>query len=190
MEKLIVVIEGPSGVGKDSVIQGLVEKHPGTYAKLASVATRKMREGETNGNPYWFVTKRQFNRSVGNGRIFEHTLHPDGTYRGMSRTLIKQILDKGLIPLKDVDMVGINALKQKFPNRVLTIFLTAPKEVVAERLLKRGGCEQDIALRLANYDEKMKLAPLFDFILVNQTLQKAVDELHDFVINYLKGQRQ
>jgi len=185
MKKLIIVIEGPGGVGKDSVMQGLIEKYPNTYKKLPSITTRKMREGESQGNPYFFVGDEEFKQLIAERKVFEYTTHHDGTFRGMSASLIEEIWDAGLLPLKDVDMVGVNALKRKYPGRTLTIFMKASRAEVEARLRKRGGCELDIQVRLNSFDAKMKIEPEFDYSIENKILHETIDKIHTIIQNYI-----
>jgi len=184
MEKLIVVIEGPSGVGKDSIIQGLINKY-GIYKKMPSVTTREMRPTESQGNPYFFVSVEQFKKKIKNGDVFEHTMR-HGTYRGMSHALIKEIFDAGLIPLKDADIVGIKALKRSYQGKVLTIFVKTTREQVKARLLNRGDGAQDIDVRLKDFDFMMQFESEFDFSVENIYLNETIDKVHEIIQNYLK----
>ena len=177
----IIVIEGPSGVGKDTIIRTLTEKYPDRFAKLVSVATREMRPNESQGNPYHFVNNEEFDQMIASGDIFEHTVR-HGEKRGMSEKYIKAILAENKIPLKDCDMVGVNALRSRFSD-VKTIFITADKKAVEERLHKRGDTLEDIEKRLADYDEYMKNAEHYDHVLENVDLQKTIDKILEIIYN-------
>lgn len=184
MEKVnqrIIVIEGPSGVGKDTIIKTLTEKYPDRFAKLVSVATRAMRPDESQGNPYHFVNHEEFDKMLASGDIFEHTVR-HGEKRGMSEKYIKAILAENKIPLKDCDIVGVNALKSRF-NDVKTIFITADKKSVEERLNKRGDTIPDIEQRLADYDEYIKNAKYYDHVVENIDLQKTIDKILEIIYN-------
>jgi len=183
--KLIVVIEGPSGVGKDSVKLGLIKKHPNTYKKAPSIATREMRPGESQGDPYFFVDVEKFKQMLADGIICEHTQR-HGSLRGISLALIDEILDAGLIPVKDADMVGVNALKQAYPNRVLTIFLKATREDVEARLRNRGDDESEVKKRLDDYDFMMQFEPEFDYSVENIVLNETIDKVHTIIQNHIR----
>ena len=180
-DKQIVVIEGPSGVGKDTVIKNLIQKYPDRFAKLISVATRAMRPNESEGNPYHFVNHAEFDQMVATGDIFEHTTR-HGEKRGMSEKYIQAILAQNKIPLKDCDVVGVRALKSRFKN-VTSIFLTADKAEVERRLHARGDAPADIAERLQDYDRCLQDAKYYDHVIVNDNLQETIDKILTIIDN-------
>jgi guanylate kinase len=185
MENLIVVIEGPSGVGKDSIIKGLISNHPKIYSKLPSVTNREMRPDESQGNPYFFVSEKDFVNMLNCGDIFEHTVR-HGTYRGMSYEYINNILKQNKIPLKDCDIVGVRALKKAYPNRVLTIWITADKEQVRSRMLNRGDLEADMKARLNDYDEKQKESIYYDYTVENNILEETIENVNKIIQSHYK----
>ena len=181
MKDKIVVIEGPSGVGKDSIISGLISKYPSEFEKIVSVTTREMRPYEAQGNPYIFVADKKFDKMVKEGDIFEYTMR-HGTKRGMSEKYINDILDKDKIPLKDCDIVGVEALRTKFKN-VLTFFITASKAEIEQRMRKRGDKEDDIKTRLDDYDRYMEEARHYDYIVENKDLDKVIAQIYKIIYN-------
>lgn len=181
METLIVVIEGPSGVGKDSIIKGLVNKYPNIYKKMPSMSSRAKRPSEIEGDPYHFVKKEIFEKMIFIGEIFEYTTHPDGTYRGMSLRIIEEILNKDLIPLKDADMVGVKALKEVYPDKVLTIFVKISQKEINRRLIKRGDDEKERRIRIEDYKNKMETEKYFDYSVKNKNLTKTIEKVHKII---------
>jgi guanylate kinase len=177
--KAIVVIEGPSGVGKDSIISGLIKKYPDKFERIISVSTRPMRDYERQGNPYIFVTEEEFNKMLCSGDIFEHTVR-HGTKRGMSEKHINAILEKGRIPLKDCDIYGVRALRTKF-NNVLTFFITADKDEIETRIRKRGDREEDIIVRLKDYDRYITESKHYDYVIENKDLDKTIDKIFNLI---------
>ena len=171
----IVVIEGPSGAGKDTIIKTLMQRYPGRFGKLVSVATRAMRPYESEGNPYHFVTNEEFDRMLSNGDIFEYTIR-HGEKRGMSERYILEMFNANKIPLKDCDVVGVRALKSRFQN-VVTIFITADKNEIERRLIGRGDKPEDIVRRLQDYDKCVLDAKYYDYVLVNDDLEKTIDKI-------------
>lgn len=185
IKKEIIVIEGPSGVGKDSVISMLIKKYPETYEKIISITTRPKRKGESEGAPYYFVNRDQFEEMLHKKEIFEFTLR-HGTYRGMSKSHIDNILNSNKIAIKDADLVGVRALKKLYPGKVLTFFLTSPKSVIEQRLLNRGDNKKDIIARLADYDNYVKNKSHFDYVLENNTtLDEITDKIHNIIIQHI-----
>ncbi len=171
----IVVIEGPSGAGKDTIIKTLMQRYPKRFGKLVSVATRAMRPHESEGNPYHFVSNEEFDRMVETGDIFEHTVR-HGEKRGMSERYILELFSANKIPLKDCDIVGVRALKSRFEN-VTTIFITADKKEIERRLIGRGDKPEDIVRRLQDYDKCILDAQYYDYVLVNEDLEKTIDKI-------------
>jgi guanylate kinase len=164
--KRIIVIEGPSGTGKDTIIKKLIEKFPDKYEKITSYTTREKRDGEIDGQVYNFIDRQTFKDKFENGEIFEFTKR-HGSYRGMSKSLINKIIDNGKIALKDVDNIGMRAIKSVYEGQVLTIFITAKKEIIRERLTGRGGAIEDIEQRLHDYDLIHNYVDEYDHIITN-----------------------
>ena len=184
MKKLVVVIDGPGGVGKDSILYGLVEKYPKVYERFITVTTRPMRENEFEGHPYSFVTEAEFKARRESGDIFEST-YRHGTYRGMSRKLIDKVLDCGKIAVGSSDINGMEPMKKIYGKNIVFVFIKAPREDVKARLLNRGDSAQEAQSRLKEFDDYMMREPFYDRSIENKNLNKAVDELHRIIVNYL-----
>jgi guanylate kinase len=163
---VIIVIEGPSGVGKDTIMREMIRRRPDRYKKIVSYSTRTPRDGEINGVEYIFVDKETFLKKVKTGEIFEHTMR-HGTYRGIGKDAVNDIIDKGYIALKDTDMLGVRALQRAYPGKVLTVFITARKDLVEKRMRERGCTPEDLVARLADYDECIVQASNFDYVFEN-----------------------
>jgi len=180
---IIIVVEGPSGVGKDAVIKELIKKYPNTFVKVPSTTTRAMRVGESQGSPYYFVNESTFKTMLDSGEIFEHTFR-HGQYRGMSKHLFDDVLSKKLFPVKDCDLIGVNALRNVYANKVFTIFLTCPKAEIERRLIGRGDKGEDLKTRLNNFDEYIKNAKYFDVVIENIDLDVAVDNVYNAIADF------
>lgn len=189
LKQIIVVLEGPSGVGKDSIMNGLIEKYPHIFSHVVSTTTREMRPYESQGNPYNFVSDMEFERLLKEGVIFEHT-ERHGTKRGMSRKAFDDILLDGKIPIKDCDKVGLKALKGVYGNRVFGVFIVAPKEEVKRRLIDRGDEGLDLETRLANYNEHLKQAKFYDVAVENIDLNKAIDDVFNAIMKQYEKLKQ
>ena len=110
-KKQIVIIEGPSGVGKDTIITELISRYPDRFGRPINATTRPMRENESQNNPYLFLTEDEFLKKRASGEIFEHTMR-HGTYRGMRKSSFDSILNSGKIALRDCDVNGLHAIKK------------------------------------------------------------------------------
>jgi len=180
---IVIVIEGPSGVGKDALVKKLIEKHPNMFEKVPSMTTREMRENESQGNPYYFVDEKTFLSYINNGQVFEHTTRHN-TYRGMSKHLFDEILARKNFPIKDCDVIGLNALKKIYGKNVVSVFITCPKNLIEERLIKRGETGESLKIRLNNYDEYINNKIYFDYNIENIDLNKAADELYKIILKF------
>ena len=163
-----------------------MKKHPNTFVKVPSMTTREMRENESQGNPYFFVDESTFKRMLSTGEVFEHTIR-HGQYRGMSTHLFDEVLEKGLFPVKDCDMVGLNALKQIYGSRVCSFFITCPKEEIEKRLIGRGTTGEDLITRLNNYDEYVNNYVYYDEVIENIDLEVATETLYQKIMNFYKN---
>ena len=180
MGKYIVIIEGPSGAGKDSVIRGLCSKYPGHYKKPPNVTTREMRQGEKQGDPYYFVTNDQFLKMRSQGEVFEDTMR-HGTYRGMSQTLINKVIAGGRIPVVNCDLLGVAALKKLGAYKLITIFITATKAEIEARLKDRGDSHYDRVKRLNDFENHMMFEKHFDYSVHNKDLDTTIEIVHKIV---------
>ena len=186
-KQLIIVIEGPSGVGKDAIMGGLVEKYPELFEKVPSMTTREMRDGESQGRPYYFVSVDEFKRQLNNGDIFESTVRHN-TYRGMSRVYFDRVLYKNKFPLKDCDKVGLYALRKEYGEKnVFGIFITCPKDVIEQRLIGRGETGESLKQRLSNYDEYINEYTHYNVSIENIDLDKAIDDVYNVVKQYYES---
>ena len=146
------------------------------------MTTRAMRPGESQGKPYFHISTEEFEQKIKTGEVFEFTITVrDGEYRGMSKQIIDEIIKTGKIQFKDCDEIGIRALRREYPNQVIAIYLHVPKEEVARRIRERGGSEEDMANRLADYDEYSKIRELCDYTIENCDLGNCVEAVHKLV---------
>ena len=182
MKKTLILFDGPQGVGKDAVIRELIKSNP-KLKSLPSYATRKMRTGEVNGDTHWFIDDATFLKKLETGDIFEHTIFHN-TYRGMSKAIIDEILNNGSIGIKSIDILGLRLLRKMYPNQVLSIFITADKNIIRNRLAVLGDPEIDA--RLSNYDERHKYINESDYIVENNgTLDEVVQKVQAILSGHI-----
>ncbi|MBQ7352257.1 MAG: hypothetical protein IJW59_05320 [Clostridia bacterium] len=182
-KKNIVIIEGPSGVGKDTIINRLIELYPDKFAHPINATTRPMRENESQGNPYLFISEEEFLKMRQSGEIFEHTIR-HGTYRGMRKASFDEIINSGKIALRDCDKYGLKALKEIYGDQVLGIFLTCEKEVIRERLINRNEPLSSMNARLKDYDNYIKDAMFFDYVIENIEIDNTVNQIMSLINKY------
>ncbi len=177
MKKSIVIIEGPSGVGKDTIINELIARYPDKFGKPINATTRPMRENESQNNPYLFLTEEEFFKKRQSGEIFEQTMR-HGTYRGMQKPSFDSIIDAGKVALRDCDVNGLRAIRQVYGDDIVTsVFLTAPKEEIVKRLKSRNEPEESMQKRLKDYDTYIENAKYFDNIIENIDMEETIDKI-------------
>ena len=175
-KKQIVIIEGPSGVGKDTIIAELISRYPDRFGKPINATTRPMRENESQNNPYLFLTEDEFLKKRASGEIFEHTMR-HGTYRGMRKSSFDSVLNSGKIALRDCDVNGLNAIKKIYGDKVTSIFLTAPKEEIKKRFESRNEPKESMEARLKDYDSYIENAKFFEHVIENMDIYQTVEQI-------------
>ena len=181
MEKLIVIIEGPSGVGKDTIINELINRYPNKFGRPINANTRAMRENESQGNPYLFMSEEEFRRLRNTGEIFEETIR-HGSYRGMRKSSFDEMLNSGKIALRDVDRFGLAAVKKVFgDDNVMSIFLTAPKEEIKKRMIERNEPEESMIVRLKDFDTFIENAKYYDYTIENIDKDETVNKILELI---------
>lgn len=172
----LFVVSAPSGVGKTTLVNYVLEKVPNLYFSISST-TRFPRPGEANGKDYHFLTAEQFLEGIRSKRFLEWAV-VHGQYYGTDREIVERFLAAGTDVLLDIDVQGARQVRVIYPN-AQTIFIIPPSmEILKERLLQRGTESEDqIAGRLAASESEIKNAPWYDFIVVNDVLEEAGEDL-------------
>jgi guanylate kinase len=173
---LLVVISGPSGVGKSTLAERLLER-PG-FARAVTATTRPPRPGEVDGRDYLFLTPDAFTARVDRGEFLEHAIVHGRRY-GTPRDAVREILDRGLVCLLVIDVQGAATLRQKLAQDALFVFLDAPSWPELERRLRgRGaGSQEELRRRLATAQDELARKPEFDAVVINDDLERAVGEI-------------
>jgi len=173
---LLIVISGPSGVGKDSVVQSL-KRRGLPFHFVVTATTRPRRENEVHGRDYFFVTKEEFERMIKSGELLEYaTVYDD--YKGVPGQQVRQALDAGKDAVMRLDIQGAATIHGIAPEAVL-IFLTVKNEAELISRLKRRQSEtpESLAVRLKEVRKELQCAGDFDYIVANEAgqLEKTVD---------------
>jgi guanylate kinase len=169
----LLVVSGPSGVGKSSVIDAVLEQSGASFS--VSATTREPRTGEVDGEDYWFVDQDTFSGLVRSGGMLEWANY--GGYRyGTPRATVLELLDQGVHVVLDIENDGAHQVKRAYPSAVL-VFLMPPSRGELERRLRSRGdtSERDIEARLAVADEQILDARAhYDHLVVNDDLETAI----------------
>lgn len=172
----ILVISGPSGVGKSTVIAGLRERHPDMYFSV-SATTRAMRNGDVDGVTYHFKTPEEFRQMVEEDAFYEYAVYATNSY-GTPKAPVDERLEKGIDVILDIEPQGAFQIRERCKDAVL-VFLVAPSfEVLEERLRGRGDtAEADIQKRLQRARWEYTQAPQYDYIVVSDVPEHTVNNI-------------
>lgn len=172
----LVVLTGPSGVGKGTLVRLLLARHPELYLSV-SATTRNPRPGEIDGKNYYFVTKEQFEQMIQAGQLLEWAEYA-GNYYGTPRLKVEEQIDRDRVVLLEIEVVGARKIQQTFPQ-ALRIFILPPSESELESRLRGRGQDSEaaIARRLERAKEELAASSEFDRQIVNSDLETALAEI-------------
>lgn len=172
-EPLLVVISGPSGVGKDTVLDHMKQRGL-PFHFVVTATTRPIRPGEVEGEDYFFVEEQEFLDMIDRGELIEHALVYND-HKGVPRQQIREAMDSGQDVVMRVDVQGAKTIRTLAPQ-ALMIFLTAGDEEELERRLRkrRTESEADLQLRLATAKEELGYLDVFDYAVLNADSQVEV----------------
>lgn len=172
----LYIVTAPSGAGKTTLVRAVLEREPG-LALSVSYTTRPPRPGEIDGRDYRFVSKEAFLRLRDGGELLEWA-EVHGNYYGTSRTWIETQLQQDRDVLLEIDWQGARQVRRMFPHAVSIFILPPSLEALEARLRGRGtDSEATIARRLAAAREEMRHVEEFDYVIINDRLERAIDEL-------------
>jgi len=176
----VLVVTGPSGAGKGTLIRKLVERVPGIEVTV-SATTRKQRRGEKDGREYWFLTDEEFLAGVARGDFLEEVEYVSGHRYGTLRSELVRIMDTGHVPLLELETAGALDVKREVPGAV-TIFISARVDELERRLRERATeSTGEIGERIAIARKQVEQAGEFDYVIENDDLERAVGELTNLV---------
>jgi len=176
----IVVVSGPSGVGKGTICKKIMELINAKFS--VSTTTRSPREGEVEGKDYFFVTKDEFKRKIAEGEFLEYNIYNDNYY-GTSKQVIFDMINNGVNALLEIDVNGAFNIKKKFPEALLIYIAPPSMEVLRQRLIDRGTEEVTvIENRLKIAEEELKRVDFYDYVIVNDDLDEAVSQVKDCIL--------
>ena len=177
-----IVISGPSGVGKDTIMQKVFEKHPGVFKKGVTHTSRKMREGEKEGFNYYYVSKEEFLKLNEEGGLVEHNFY-NGNYYGLSKMELEKGLKGDKIMYAIIDINGAKSVHNlKIPANFIGI-LPPSEEVLVKRLKGRGTESEEVIkgrLDIAKEEvKKINETEFFNYKVINDDLDKAVLDMEE-----------
>ena len=174
---LLVVISGPSGVGKGTIRKALFELPDNNFCYSVSMTTRQPREGEVDGEDYYFVTRDEFERRIDDGQFLEYAEFVD-QYYGTPSDYIEKKLDEGKEVIMEIEVQGALKVREKMPDAVFVFIVPPSRDVLFERLMNRGTeMTGDIKKRIEKAEREFHLAYKYDYIVVNDDVYNAADRI-------------
>ncbi|HHX76881.1 MAG TPA: guanylate kinase [Firmicutes bacterium] len=179
-EGLLIVVSGPSGVGKGTVCNCLLEEIPGLEVSV-SVTTRSPREGEVNGTNYFFTDRSNFLKLVNEGYFLEWA-EIYGDLYGTPEGLIEEKRSKGLDVLLEIDTQGARKVKKNYPAGVFIFLLPPTLEELKKRIINRKTeNKEDIEKRMSFALEEIKEMKWYDYVIINDQVEEAVAKINAIV---------
>ncbi|MGJ0585394.1 guanylate kinase [Enterococcus faecalis] len=178
---LLIVLSGPSGVGKGTVRKAIFDSEENDFQYSISMTTRKQREGEVDGVDYYFRSREEFEAMIEAGEMLEYAEYV-GNYYGTPLTYVNQTLDEGKDVFLEIEVQGAKQVKDKVPDGVF-IFLTPPDLAeLKSRIIGRGTDEMSvIEERMAVAREEIEMMALYDYTVVNDEVPLAVQRIKDII---------
>lgn len=180
---ILTVVSGFSGAGKGTIMKELLKQHPDTYALSISATTRNPRPGETDGVEYFFRTREEFEQMIAEDALIEYAQYV-GNYYGTPKAYVEEQLLAGKNVILEIEIQGALKVKEKFPETLL-LFVTPPSaEELKNRLVGRGTETMDVvASRLNRANEEAEGIEQYDYLVINDVLEDAVEEVHQIIQN-------
>ena len=174
---LLIVLSGPSGVGKGTVRKALFEMPEQEFVYSVSMTTRAPRPGEVDGVDYYFVSKEEFERQIAAGNLLEYAEFV-GNYYGTPKDKVEEQLNKGKEVILEIEVNGAFQVREKCKDAVFIFLVPPTRRALYERLKSRGTeCEERILARINKANKEFRLAHQYDYIVVNDEIYNAADRI-------------
>ncbi|MCM6881308.1 guanylate kinase [Enterococcus italicus] len=178
---LLIVLSGPSGVGKGTVRKAIFDSEDNDFQYSISMTTRKMRDGETEGVDYYFRSREEFEELIATDEMLEYAEYV-GNYYGTPLSYVQKTLDEGKDVFLEIEVQGAKQVKEKVPDGVF-IFLTPPDlSELRSRIVGRGTDAMEVIderMRVAR--EEIEMMALYDYAVVNDEVPKAVKRVKEII---------
>jgi guanylate kinase len=177
-QPLLIVISGPSGAGKDTVMQRMKERGL-PFHFVVTATTRPKRANEVHGRDYWFVSKEEFARMINDDKLIEHAI-VYGDYKGIPKQQVREALASGMDVIMRIDVQGAETVRRMAPEALMIFLTTNNEEELVQRLETRKTETVDsLAIRIATARKELKRVDAFDYVIVNHDFR--LDETVDVI---------
>ena len=179
----IFIISGPSGAGEDSIISGLEKQLP--VERIVTTTTRTMREGEVEGESYYFFTKEEFEKNLEKGEFVEHAKQYNGNLYGVTKSEFKRVQESGKIGIWKIEYKGVITVKKAYPE-IKAIFVNAATlEILEKRIRNRDNVSDEYIKERMEYTKQwLKHVDIYDYTVINE--QGKLDEAIEKVVEIIK----
>ena len=179
-EGILIIVSAPSGCGKSTVVHALMEKRRNLRFSV-SATTRKKREGETDGVDYFFISREEFERMIAQNAFLEHAEYVGNCY-GTPREAVERQLSEGYDVYLDIDVQGALQVKAQRPETLMIFLMPPSMEELERRLVARGtNTPEEIRNRLAAAERECACRDQFDYVVVNDIVERAVNEISNLI---------
>ena len=176
-----IIITGPSGVGKGTVVKEILKKNE-KFCVSISATTRNPRIGEIDSKDYYFLTKGKFKEMIDKDLFIEWAKFTDNYY-GTPVSSIKEKIEKGFKVILEIEVKGATQVKEKYPNALLIFLMPPSKEELERRIRSRGtDDEKSISKRLKRADFEISSSSKFDYVIINNSIEQTVKKILDLVL--------
>ena len=185
---LLIIMSGPSGVGKGTVRKEIMKDDSLNLFYSVSMTTRKMREGEEDGKDYYFVSKEEFQRNIDNGNLLEWAEFVGNRY-GTPKDKVDAMRDAGKNVFLEIEVNGTTQVLEKVKDEgVISIFLVPPSlEELEARIRGRGTeTEEVIKSRMEKAARELPLKDLYKYVVVNDTIEQASNDIREIILKHIK----
>lgn len=184
---MLVILSAPSGCGKDTVFKALCKRR-NDIVESVSATTRAPRDGEVDGVNYYFKTVGEFEKMIANNGLLEYAKY-NNCYYGTPVDGVQNAVDAGKVCFLIIEVQGAQSIMKMCPDAVSIFLLPPSMEVLEHRLRKREtNSPDDIKNRIDIAESEIKIAPLYKYNVVNDSLEGAVDEINEIINKELEAQ--
>ena len=178
--KKLIIITGPSGVGKGTVVKELLDRNKDIWLSI-SATTRNPRMGEKDGENYYFISDERFKDMIDKKEFLEWAQFA-GNYYGTPLSTVNEKIEKGFVVLLEIEVEGAKQIKEKFPE-ALSIFLLPPSDEELEKRIRNRGTEKEEAIKMRLRRAKYEIASSdrFDFVLTNYRVDETVKRIFEII---------
>lgn len=178
---LIIILSGFSGAGKGTIMKHLLRKYPSDYHLSVSATTRAKRQGEEDGREYFFKSREQFEEMIADGALLEYACF-NGNYYGTPKSYVEQTAAQGCDIILEIEIQGALQVKKIYPDALLLFVMPPDAATLEARLTGRGTETADVvAQRLAIAAAEASYMEKYDYLVVNDDLERAVEEVHHMI---------